>query len=146
MGLLCFAMLAPIAVVVAIPHVRERMDAPDRAKMRAYRLSKVDDKKLVQLHEEANRLFEGSKQAAAEDGRKFWQQRDEERRACEANLAAKLRDPYHCNRPLPVEWPSIGRPLPGLDSPEAFFEDSIIGPCRFASSIYEAKQMGCLPP
>lgn len=146
LGLLSLVIFVPIAGLVAIPYALERFEAPNDAKIRTYRLSKFSDEKLIKLHEDAVQRAREAKQYAAEEGRRFWEESAQQRQACEADPAAKLRDPHHCNKPLPAEWPSIGQPLPGADDPEAIFERSVMGVCRLAGSVYEAKQMGCLPP
>lgn len=144
--LLCLAGTLPTAALLTAPYFRDAYEKPDHAKMRAYRISRFDDNRLIELKEQSGREFQQHKEAMAEDGRKYWRERQERAAACEANPAAKLRDPDHCYEPLPFSFEDIGKPAMGWESPEQFFEDHIMGVCELADSVRDAKRRGCLPP
>jgi len=113
--------------------------------MRAYRLSRMTDEQVIQLHQDSVREFEEHKRQQAEAGKKFWADREERRRACESNPAAKLRDPNHCFEFLPLTIEDIGKPLMGWETPDKFFENSLTEFCQLADSVHKAKRIGCLP-
>lgn len=137
------------AIMVAFffaPSAKEMSRAPDSRQMRAYRVSKLSDARLIELRQQAELDFEKEKERLAEDARGFWAERASKQRACESDPAAKLRDPDACNQPLPLEYERIGKPLPGSETAAAFFEDRVMGSCAFMKTVGEAKRAGCLPP
>jgi hypothetical protein len=131
-GFLPLAALVGAGFLIVGPIIRDMSEAPDGQKMRAYRLTKLSDQRVIELHDQAAREFEQAKQASAEEGKKFWEERERRRHACESDPAAKLRDPNHCFEPLPIGFEEIGKPPYGW-STERFFEDSILGICEFAN-------------
>jgi hypothetical protein len=123
---------------------REYLARPDRQQMRDYRLAKHTDQQLLQLYERAKADFEKFKKIEEDRAREFWKERDQRMSTCEANPAEKLRR-GSCFEPLPLLSESIGKPLPGSESPETIFEQYLLGPCVFLDSVHEAKARGCLP-
>ena len=119
--------------------------APDKGQIRAYLVSKLSDEQLMKLHNNSVREFEEHKKLQAEEGKKYWAERAKRQQACEANPAAKLRDPHGCSEPLPITFEDIGKPLMGWENPEKVFEHNLIGLCATVRSIREARQAGCLP-
>lgn len=128
------------------PSMKETYLKPDSVQMRAYRVSKLSDAQLVALHDKAVQEFEAHKQQQAEEGKKYWAERAERQRTCEANPASKFRNPIGCYEPLPLLHEAIGKPAMGWESPEAFFEDEIMGICKYVDSVRKAKEAGCLAP
>jgi hypothetical protein len=146
-------MVAPaLALVVALfypfvlkPMIQERTQAPESYKMRAYVLSRLSDQQVIDLHEKAARDFEEHKRKQAEEGKQFWEGLRQQQVACESNPAAKLRDPNHCLMPLPLGYEDVGKPSYGWETADKFFEAYVMGRCIYASTVHEAKSLGCLP-
>lgn len=91
-----------IAGAVFAPMIQESYERPDPAKMRAYRMSLFTDEQLLQMHARSIKESEEQKRQAAEADKEYLAKRAQEERDCEANPAAKLRDPNHCFKPLPL--------------------------------------------
>jgi hypothetical protein len=133
-----------IAGLMLAPIVKESYEAPDPAKIRAYRLSLLTDAQVLDLH--ARAVAESAKQAkiAEEQDRAYWTERNQAYADCEANPAAKLRDPDHCNRPIPLGMMGGGyRAL--VEPPDALFEEYVLGICSIVHSVREARRYRCLP-
>jgi hypothetical protein len=81
---------------------------------------------------------------AQEQDKAFWSERDRAYAECESNPATKLRDPDRCNRPIPLGMMSGGNQSL-VETPDALFEQYVIGICSMAHSVREAKQYRCLP-
>jgi hypothetical protein len=132
--------------LAGLPLIGERFQSPDRSAMHAYVVSKLSDAQLLDLRQRSIELFETRRKQAADDGRRFWAERERRAAACEANPASKLRSETGCREPLPIGFESIGRPELGSETPEKIFETELLGHCVMANSVDEARRMGCLPP
>lgn len=139
------AMLMVICAGAAFaPVIAESYEKADPAKMRAYRMSLLTDAQLLELH--ARAVAESAKQQkmAEQQDRAFWAERNQAYAECQANPAAKLRDPDHCNRPIPLGMMSGGNQSL-VEPPDALFEDYVMGICAMVHSVREARQYRCLP-
>lgn len=131
------------AGLMLAPMIQESYERPDPAKMRAYRMSLFTDEQLLQMKARSIKESEDQKRQTDEADKASAAKRTQETRDCEANPAAKLRDPDHCFKPLPLVSSS------GLDlvqSPDAIFEEHVMGICAMVESVREARQHRCLPP
>jgi hypothetical protein len=97
-----------------------------------------------ELHSSAVTDSSKRKKWADEQDKAFWAERNKTYTDCEANPAAKLRDPDHCNRPIPLGMMSGGNQAM-VKPPDALFEDYVLGICVIMLSVREARRSGCLP-
>ena len=119
--------------------------APDYKQMRAYRLSLITGELLRDIYLQA---------AAETEARRVLLrlQKDEALKSAAPKVAecnTKMEDPAFrtkknvatCNRLFLIEKDSRFDP-PTI---EAVFEEIIVGPCKFARTIREARALNCLP-
>ncbi len=143
---LCSIGAVALGAAFGFAYIPEHFTKPDLQKMRAYRLTGVSDEKLRELytkaHSEAERLRVVTEKEKESSRVRLMNELGE----CNTNMsdpAFKARHPNGCNM-LPLML-FDGNPVFRIQTADEIFEDMIIGPCKFAQSNYEAKQMGCLP-
>lgn len=141
-----------LAILVALtcagavlwPIIVESYEKPDWAKMRAYRMSRLTDAQLLELHKRAIEESANQKTIADDQDKTFWAERSKASAECEANPATKLRDPDHCNPPIPLGMLSGGNQV-FVVSPGDLFEQYVMGSCLMVRSVREARKYNCLP-
>jgi hypothetical protein len=126
------------------PIIAEGYEKPDPAKMRAYRMSLLTDAQVLELHARAVDESAKQKKFADEQDKAFWAERNQSYADCESNPAAKLRDPDHCNSPIPLGM-MYGGNQSLVEPPDALFEDYVMGICSMIHSVREARHSRCLP-
>jgi hypothetical protein len=139
------AVLVLVCVGAALsPMIAESYEKPDPARMRAYRMSLLTDAQVLELHARAVAESAKQKKIADERDREYWAERNQANADCEASPAAKLRDPDHCNRPIPLGMMDGGNQAL-VEPPNSLFEDYVMGICAMVHSVREARQYRCLP-
>ena len=133
-----------VAALVLAPILKESYETPDLGKMRAYRLSLLTDTQVLQLHTRAVADSAKQEQWAQQQDKSFWTGRQRAMDECEANPAAKLRDPDHCFPPIPLGMMDGGN-MALVEPPDTLFEEYVMGICSMVQSVRDARQHGCLP-
>lgn len=132
------------AGAVLWPIIAESYEQPDPAKMRAYRMSLITDAQVLELHARAVADSAKQKQWADEQDKAYWAERNQASADCEANPAAKPRDPDHCFKPIPLGMMDGGNQAL-VELADALFEDYVMGMCAMVKSVREARHYRCLP-
>lgn len=134
------------AVLLAIAAYAAQSDrfrpAPSLADMRAYRISIATDDQIRQWQEEArvesakqSALFHvGKAQAREEDGARLGR--------CQETVY-RLRHGTECAGPL---LPFSNYQEVYVQTPEALFEERLVGSCSFARTREDARRRRCMPP
>jgi hypothetical protein len=107
----------------------EDMRSPNQTQIRAYLVSKLTDAQLMTLHQDSVREFEEHKTFQEGAVKEYWAERAKRQQACEANPAAKLRDPRGCDE-RPPNFADIDKPLMGSETIERVFERNLNRPVR----------------
>jgi hypothetical protein len=113
-------------------------------KMRAYRMSFLTDAQVLELHDRAVAESVKERKIADEQDKAYWAERNRAYADCESNPSAKLRDPDHCNQPIPLGMMDGGNQSL-VEPPDALFEDYVMGICAMVHSVREARRFQCLP-
>jgi hypothetical protein len=138
------AMLILLVAGAAVygPKIQDLSEKPDRAKMRAYRMSQLTDDQVLELHKRAEDDSELQRRSDKEADEASRRQRNEEMSKCEADPVQKLRSPTHCMGQMPLfagSYEELSEPA------EQLFEDYVMGSCEWVTNVFEAKQRHCLP-
>lgn len=131
-----------IIFLLVYEHTKEERIAPVYSEMRSYRISKLSDSEIRQLHEKSVQDFEKEKREAADQAMKFWAKKRIDLEKCKEDIAYREKNPSNCT--LPIMWQSIGEP--DHQSPEAIYEIKLMGMCLFVDTVKKARKYGCLPP
>jgi hypothetical protein len=121
---------------------------PNPADMREFRLSRLTDEHLRELHAKAKVVVE-TRRAANE---KVIKEAEAAVYASIAECNAKIDDPAYrarhhptgCPSPPSHVWDIYSRPMREQTIVE-IFEDMIMGECNVVSTVWEARYAGCLP-
>lgn len=114
---------------------------PSYTEMRAYRVSKLSDEQIRELHRRAPLEFEESRRLEAEAERKEAERQSEKARLC-ADIVYRERNPTDCRMGLITEPVRRHR----YSSVQDAYEKLLMGLCVLAQTRAEAIQYGCLPP
>lgn len=137
-GAALIAVCALTGGLIYLPELR----SPDRAGMRAYRLSQMTDAHLREMHDRAAAIAQQRRDADEDQRKKSIRDAAENAEACRLRQA----DPaFHARNPAPCGFEVFSDPFPP-ETTESVFEEMISGRCIFAHSLYEARAFGCLPP
>jgi hypothetical protein len=129
-----------VSTVFVIRWFQDQAEPPLSA-MRAYRLSKLTDEQLRELHARAESEHDRIWQEAKVEGEQFWKKWGDECGKA-ADAAYKARHPEACS--LPLTWQMIGKPL-DQRTVSQIFEGYVLGACNLAYRMSDAKRYDCLP-
>ena len=142
LGAAGIAIVFVVGLVALWVEIRDRQP-PNLAVMRQYRISKLTDDQIREMHAVAESEFAKVQQEAVADGETFWRRYSEECAKTQDDVAYRVRHPDECR--LPITWQSIGKPLERR-TVEQIFEGKILGICNLVFTVRDAKRYDCLPP
>lgn len=109
---------------------------PDYEAMRKYRVSRLTDEQLRDMHAAAERQHSNLLAEAQGQEQAAWARISEQ--------VAQCKDPaYRARNNCSGTASYIPEDVPGV---EAIFESKIVGSCEYVQTVRDARKRGCLPP